>query len=749
MKKVITLLLANFIGFCSYSQSWNKLVNSSNSQGITSHNGVVFTWGANYGIKKYNPITNVGTLSNTGISNTTIRLFTASSGFNVIHASNNFEIYKSTNDGVNWSLVNMPPESTIHFLKNMGSGYLIAAGNQSVYVSTDDGNSWITPQYIGFVPFGEITDAVLAGDLIYFSHAGFSSGPDSFYGISQLDVNTNTVTTVNDPFAAFAFTSAHNINKVGTNYYLTTANGLYKCNASFDNWQLIPSPNNAGLYSGDFTNINGLDYGLLSDTLGNVWYYNVLMNTWKNISNNLPNRDLISFNGFPEIEQLKVKFNLDGSLLCSAFNLGDYKRSLNFSNYFSLLNNQIAYSTTKACTNQNVTFAFVPQSPLTVQSVSWTFSGNGNQTSNLLSPSISFANTGFVNVELVVIYTNLTTATFTSTNILEIGTAPILDAGANNAICLLDNVQTSSTASNATYYSWNNVVYDVFNNTSLLNPTYNSTANLANNSFITYLELEAFNNFCSIKDSLQVIRNVSFGSSSGSPITLCNGGNLTSQFAGVTALIMLNIIESPAINWTPTTGLSNPNSVYTSVTVPAIADTLAYSLSLNVGSCPSTSEENQLIYVLQSPNVPSITQNINQLISSAGETYTWFLNGDTIAGENSQTLNTTQTGIYSVSVGTYNFCYEVSDDFSFIFTADIEKESAPFFAQINSNTLVIKNALPNSQFSIFDVNGKKLLDTQLITGNETLDCSALSTGVYFYRVNSPANKIENGKMIKL
>jgi hypothetical protein len=64
--------------------------------------------------------------------------------------------------------------------------------------------------------------------------------------------------------------------------------------------------------------------------------------------------------------------------------------------------------------------------------------------------------------------------------------------------------------------------------------------------------------------------------------------------------------------------------------------------------------------------------------------------------------------------------------------------------KITISSLAIKG---NTQLSIFNISGEKVLERQLIKNETQLDISALQRGVYFVRLQNE-KMVEMGKMVK-
>jgi hypothetical protein len=84
------------------------------------------------------------------------------------------------------------------------------------------------------------------------------------------------------------------------------------------------------------------------------------------------------------------------------------------------------------------------------------------------------------------------------------------------------------------------------------------------------------------------------------------------------------------------------------------------------GACPQSFKYDSCYVMNQPPAVPTITQNCATLSLPTATTYQWYMNGDLIAGEISQTYTPTQSGNYVGRITDANGCvYRYSPTFKF------------------------------------------------------------------------------------
>ncbi len=144
---------------------------------------------------------------------------------------------------------------------------------------------------------------------------------------------------------------------------------------------------------------------------------------------------------------------------------------------------------------------------------------------------------------------------------------------------------------------------------------------------------------------------------------------------------------------------------------------------------------------------PVISQTGSVLQSTLATTYQWYLNGNPIAGANSQTYNFTLSGNYYVEVTYADACPYVSNTISITIT-NIQESS------IQDNVLIYPNPANdyliinweiysgvNTTLEITNVLGKQLYFEQLIgsksgSNSKKIDISQYESGIYFIQLNS-------------
>ncbi len=142
------------------------------------------------------------------------------------------------------------------------------------------------------------------------------------------------------------------------------------------------------------------------------------------------------------------------------------------------------------------------------------------------------------------------------------------------------------------------------------------------------------------------------------------------------------------------------------------------------------------------PAIPTITQNVSVLTSSAATTYQWYLNGVQIVGATSQNYTPSVSGIYLVRVTDANGCmFSYSANFNFSFTTSVlsifnNQNELTIFPNPSTGIVTIETGLnenKNYVVTVLDAMGKNIITAE---NSKTLDLSNLENGIYFISVIS-------------
>jgi uncharacterized delta-60 repeat protein len=144
------------------------------------------------------------------------------------------------------------------------------------------------------------------------------------------------------------------------------------------------------------------------------------------------------------------------------------------------------------------------------------------------------------------------------------------------------------------------------------------------------------------------------------------------------------------------------------------------------------------VTVNSNPIRPPIIWNTPQFSTSSGYThYEWMLNGNLIAGNDSNIYKPVQTGSYKVSVIDNNGCRNISDGFDLVVlaVADITVGNARLRYYPNPASTVLNIDVVNPVYNklearLYDITGKLLLTQLLNQRSNQLPVDKLPSGMY-------------------
>ena len=203
-------------------------------------------------------------------------------------------------------------------------------------------------------------------------------------------------------------------------------------------------------------------------------------------------------------------------------------------------------------------------------------------------------------------------------------------------------------------------------------------------------------------------------------------------------LIATSNASNPGFAWTGPS--SSSVSSFLNVNSSTLNDGGTYAVTVSSNGCVS-SPAFVTITVYAPPVVPIITQNVTQLVSSAGSGNQWFLNGNALT-DTTVTFTFTQNGIYTVQTTNANGCTSVSQPFvvnnvsvnnilTNVFVRLFPNPANDYFIASISNE---KNE--NVNLKISDVTGKVILSDSFliekgIENQLRIDLTSCSNGLYY------------------
>jgi hypothetical protein len=165
-----------------------------------------------------------------------------------------------------------------------------------------------------------------------------------------------------------------------------------------------------------------------------------------------------------------------------------------------------------------------------------------------------------------------------------------------------------------------------------------------------------------------------------------------------------------------------------------------YVLHIAQGEC-SPIDAQTIIVVFDSPVVSSFAQSGNILIIDLidGATYTWYLNGELIEGANTNVLNFTESGAYTVEVSNSEGCSSSATVNATYIGVD-ERSGSNLLMYPNPThdqlTLVLPDGYGNALIRITQADGKLLKEIRSTSISQVIDVSHLSKGIYNVQVSA-------------
>ncbi len=158
-----------------------------------------------------------------------------------------------------------------------------------------------------------------------------------------------------------------------------------------------------------------------------------------------------------------------------------------------------------------------------------------------------------------------------------------------------------------------------------------------------------------------------------------------------------------------------------------------------------------LAVTVNSPPVPTITQSLTTLTSSATTGNQWFFNGTPISGATSQTYNFTTNGTYMVVV-TANGCSSPSLPHTITNAGIYEysSDAGAFLVYPNpTDGLLQLNGISHQVlgYRITDVYGNMVMQADVKNKQTVIDMSGVAKGIYFIQITDENKRTVNKKII--
>ena len=203
------------------------------------------------------------------------------------------------------------------------------------------------------------------------------------------------------------------------------------------------------------------------------------------------------------------------------------------------------------------------------------------------------------------------------------------------------------------------------------------------------------------------------------------------------------VIGTPGVlnyTWSPTTGLNNPN-IAQPIASPFVS-TLYTVTATNEAGCSAS--DTVLISVQNTPETPVIEMLGNELSVSNPVlgVYTWFLNGEELAGEQNPQISIGALGIYTANVSVNGCVSELSQGYEVSSVGIMYKtaESLRMYTDAGGN-IQIEAAEQTKIYEVtmLDIGGRILSRAAYNNGMQSATLSlgnGFSGGIYFVRIST-------------
>jgi len=154
-------------------------------------------------------------------------------------------------------------------------------------------------------------------------------------------------------------------------------------------------------------------------------------------------------------------------------------------------------------------------------------------------------------------------------------------------------------------------------------------------------------------------------------------------------------------------------------------------------SCGTSSAQSLAVAVNAQPATPSITENGGVLTSDATSGNQWYLDGNPINGATDQNYTAVQNGDYHVVVTDGTCTSDESNTISIINVGIDERTQSGlvFYPNPTNDNLWIEvdNTFEKNQLQVLDMQGRMVLQEQLLQGRQNVALPELAAGTYVLR----------------
>lgn len=218
--------------------------------------------------------------------------------------------------------------------------------------------------------------------------------------------------------------------------------------------------------------------------------------------------------------------------------------------------------------------------------------------------------------------------------------------------------------------------------------------------------------------------------------------------SGCDSIISLNLIVIDPIITSLSESICNGDSLLFNGAYIKLANTYFDTLVAASG-CDSIIELTLTINAL--PQVAVIQNNGTlEADNSTFVSYQWYQDGNLLQNAESNTLTPTENGSYSVMVEDANGCKNISDEFEFVIVGNalIKNTEWVIFPNPAKDIVSIKSNSSNSNYRIFSVEGKIVMEGVVKNYFSSINISKLNSGVYFVHVINHQGFSSNNVLVK-
>ncbi len=182
------------------------------------------------------------------------------------------------------------------------------------------------------------------------------------------------------------------------------------------------------------------------------------------------------------------------------------------------------------------------------------------------------------------------------------------------------------------------------------------------------------------------------------------------------------------------------NATTFAVSISGLADNVPGTTTITVSLSDGTFTYSEGFEVTTVGAVPLISQNGNDLVSTPGVSYQWFLDGSFIPAGTQQTWTPVQNGDYSVLVVDANGCSDTSAPF-YYGSVGIGTQAVRAFRITGLTDVLSVHTFSAGDLRVLDANGREVAMMRLNAGDHTIPLPGLAPGLYTVVMNANTARV--------